>query len=299
MKFIKQFFSCIGCSALLCSCGGDGSETRIELEIDPNRSASVRQIMALDENPMIVQIRVNSGAHQEFLFSDTSTELTVQVTGIQRGDQNDIDVRWIEVLNNFNVEISTQQQSFLAEGDVVIDAAHVHTQFDYDADGVSNFDERIAERCVWTAGDCELDVPGSLLMNGDFSRNNEYWSVITSSDFNDGEVCVTSSRENEFSYGSYLLYTPVLTLRADMRYTVYADIRALTPAAPEIRFENAETFTTIHKRSVQVTSETTTVTTSFISDINREGVLFTIHLGDGTDNRYCIDNVKVVPGSIQ
>lgn len=131
---------------ILSSCGGEQAPvTNIEL----SEHQTIRQIRALDGNPLELTVSVNTGPDQNFTFSNEGS-MSLDITGVRLNEQNDIQLVWVEILNGFDVEISTQQQQFFADGDTNIDAPHQHTQFDYDGDGISNFDERVAGTCVWS-----------------------------------------------------------------------------------------------------------------------------------------------------
>lgn len=151
-----------------------------------------RQVMALDDSALRADIVVNSGAVQSVYFQPGQNTIETVITGVRRNETNTIAVTWYEILNGFQVEISEQSQTFVADNSITIDAPHITDQFDYDNDGRSNLDERNGMFCVWSADESCLepgrtDVPGdqteggvsidpaqtdrdNLLLNGDFSN---------------------------------------------------------------------------------------------------------------------------------
>lgn|GEM_PF-2686282 len=125
-----------------------------------------RQVLNLGSNPLRIEVVVNGGQIQNFVLGSGQQATTVALTGIRAGESNTINIKWLEILNGFDVEISEQSDSFIASGSVVIDAMHVFSPFDYDQDGVSNFNERMDGSCVWSDTESCLtsglaDVPGN------------------------------------------------------------------------------------------------------------------------------------------
>jgi len=137
-----SFFSLISCM----------SESNNESTfIDLFNPASDRQILAQDDAQMRVDISINANNAQTFFFGANSPSLTANVTGVRVGESNFIKLKWFEIIHGYEVEISEQSQHFIADGNTQISSTHTHTQFDYDKDGMSNFDERSIGDCVWSA----------------------------------------------------------------------------------------------------------------------------------------------------
>ena len=160
-------------TTVLTSCGG-GQDPLTTIKLAGH--SSIRQISAIDGNPLRVGVSVNAGQEQVFTVI-SSDSASLDITGVNINAQNLIEITWYEILNGYDVEISTQQQQFVADGSTNIDASHQHTQFDYDGDGVSNYDERIAGTCVWLLEpDCALDVPATVIeesaVESAFSNNS-------------------------------------------------------------------------------------------------------------------------------
>ena len=323
---MKTFFThkiavlCIASSTLL-SCGAEqASLTNIQI----SEHQTLREIRAIDGNPLKLSVAVNSGPEQFFTF-DNDGSLSLEITGVRLDEQNHIQLVWFEMLNGFDVEISAQQQQFFADGNTNIDAPHQHTQFDYDGDGVSNFDERLAGTCVWfTEDDCSLDAPNSgslsdgnfdidtiirfpeqaginVLFNPNFSQGLEGWFThsleqITASN---GEVCFTTVSESQFPENASLTsFQGLFLLEEGVRYTLAANMRADTPTTPTLALHGPEPdVREAHATTVAIDTTYRTVSASFIAE-TEQAVLISLQFGDGTSNNYCVDNVVLVEGEL-
>ncbi len=299
---------------LLSSCGGsEGNTTEVQLSPD-----SIRQISVLDGNPLTLGISVNSGPRQNFTLRSVES-VSIDITGVNIDEQNSIVIVWSEILNGFDVEISQQNQSFLADGNTSIDAPHQHTQFDYDGDGVSNFDERIAGTCVWSDDpDCILDVPPSepidtvtvntfpeepginVLQNARFNQGRAGWTsnAFDLSTFG-AEYCLSSRDSSVLPENASLMTAQGLfQLEPGVRYTYSADIKADVPHTPIMRVEEGPpSFAAVHQTTVEIGTEYRTVSTSFIAQFNHT-VNLTMWFGGGGANRFCVDNVVFVKGTL-
>jgi len=229
-------------SGLIVSCnltGADDHTTSIMVD----DIETVRQIRAFGDNEVILEIRVNRGDVQTFYFDDLGTTLEAQLTGVRLNETNTVSLIWYERLNGFRIAISSQDHQFIADGNTIINSAHSHTQFDYDNDGISNYDEREAGTCVWwCTPTCELDIPpdelanqnsndvadasANILLNGSFNNGAENWG--TSNGINEGirngKYCFETSPEGTNSSDFQLTYQRVITLQPAVRYTISADV---------------------------------------------------------------------------
>lgn len=144
-----------------CDAQFEGTEKLVELG-SPFKD---RQIASIAENSLRADISINSGVIQSFVFPPGNRDnISVSIQGISLDQSNSISITWVEILNGFDIELSTQQQSFIAAGAISIDERHDTDLFDYDMDGRSNFDERQNDGCVWFVNtECReegvLDVP--------------------------------------------------------------------------------------------------------------------------------------------
>ena len=299
---------------LLSSCSASESDTT-EVQLSPE---SIRQISVIDGNPLTLAISVNSGPRQNFTLR-TVDSVSIDITGVNVDEQNSIEIIWSEVLNGFDVEISQQNQSFLADGNTNIDAPHQHTQYDYDSDGVSNFDERIAGTCVWSDDpDCIFDVPQTepvdtvsintfpaqpginVVQNSKFNQGRAGW---TSNAFDlsadGGEYCL-SSLDSSVNPENASLTTAqgLFQLEPGVRYSFSADIRADIPHTIVLRAEEGPpSFAGVHQQSVEIGTEYRTVSTSFVPQLRRPAHI-TFWFGGSGANRFCVDNVVFVKGTL-
>ena len=152
--------ACIGMMA--CSSSDGTPRTNIVLA----KPLAERQILAFENSTFRVEITVNNGLLQTFTVRPGDNTLTVDITGVRLNENNSINIKWTELLNGFDVEISDQSQTFFADGNTLVDAPHRIDQYDYDNDGSSNSEERADGTCVWSADEAcltsgLLDVPES------------------------------------------------------------------------------------------------------------------------------------------
>jgi len=161
-------------SLLLCGClsGCNSSDGDREGVMPTTLSipSATRHIMSLDNSRMRLNIHVNVETWQTFTIQPGQSTISIDLQGVRLGESNTIKIVWVEFLNGYDVEIASQTQTFVAEGNVVIDAAHSGDQFDYDRDGQSNYAERLAGTCVWSANESCMsdgvsDVPPDSLDN--------------------------------------------------------------------------------------------------------------------------------------
>ncbi len=155
-----------------------------------------RQILNIGDNPFRIELSVNGGSVQNFVLAAGQPNIVVEVTGVRLNESNSIDVKWLEVLNGFDVELTEQFQTFIATGNVTIDAQHQSEQFDYDADGSSNFSERAAGTCVWSAIDTCLNV-GQIDAPSDSVATTDS-GIPESSDLGDQDFPGLSDLEQSF-----------------------------------------------------------------------------------------------------
>ena len=311
---------CLASSTLHSCAAEQASVTNIQL----SEHQTLRQLRAIDGNPLKLSVAVNSGPEQFFTF-DNEGSLSLEIAGVRLNEQNQIQLVWFEMLNGFDVEISAQQQQFFADGNTNIDAPHQHTQFDYDGDGVSNFDERLAGTCVWfTEDDCSLDAPNSgslsdgsfdndtiirfpeqpgtnVLFNADLSQGLEGWftHVLEQITASNGEICFSTVPESRLPENASLTsFQGLFLLEEGVRYTLAADMRADTPATPTLTLHGPEpNFREAHVATGAIDTTYRTVSTSFIA-VAEQPVLVSLQFGTGTSNRYCVDNVVLVEGEL-
>lgn len=284
--------------ASLYSCSSDDAGTQIELYLPD----SIRQPLQFDGTNLMVRISVNGGAAQSFEINDGLPTTDVSVTGILPGQQNQISIVWIEVVEGRNVEISQQQQMFVADGSTIIDAQHDFTQFDYDEDSISNFDERLSGTCVWSIEEeCDFnDIPpaptGNLMINGDFSNGRDNWFVRGDDrNFLNGEYCITSPSEATFDWESYIGYAPFVALENGSTYEYSFDIKADEPSnvvAVASAIENGTT-RNIVRQPVSVSTNYERKEIQFSPFRDWPNALFLINIGNNPMVRFCFDNISL------
>ena len=158
-KMTRLLIAAVPCFTAI-SC--DSSDTTMST-IALAQPLAQRQALALEDSTLRADVVINNGTVQSFTFRPQEDNL-VTVGGIRLNENNNITVTWTEILNGFDVEISEQSQLFFASGNININAPHETDQYDYDSDGVANFDERVNGTCVWSADneclqDGQLDIP--------------------------------------------------------------------------------------------------------------------------------------------
>jgi len=281
---------------LLLSCDG-GNDKNHYSPLEIQLPETIRQIMALNDNEMVLEISVNARPDQFFRFSSGTSSFVAAVEGIAVGQPNSVSLTWIEVYNGFEIEISTQDQTFFAEGDTLINAPHVHTQYDYDNDSMSNYDERQAGTCVWSASEnCARDVPSdNAVLNGDFSHPNEYWwSTVANNESSSGDYCMSTNPDMVNLENAQLGYEPQIFLDAGSDYTIIADIKAQRPSSLAIRLvAPPPVFISLHSEIVQISTDYQRVSARFSNTSNRPAYLV-FQFGDGTTNLFCFDNIRMI-----
>lgn len=281
-------------SVSLFSCTSDDADSQVELFL----SDTIRQTLQFDETNLIVQISVNGGVDQTFEI-DTSQSTNVMVTGILPEEQNSIRIVWIEVVDGRNVEISQQTQDFIANGNTIIDAQHDYSLYDYDNDSITNFDERLADTCVWSLSDqCEAgDLPTNplenLLVNGNFSNLNANWFVSgENANFLEGEYCLTSLSSATNAFQSQIGYSEGIQLEGGRNYVYAFDIKADQPASA-VAVVNGVPNTNIVNQHVSVSTSYERKMIQFPTFRSWPDARLLINIGDSPSVRFCFDNISL------
>ncbi len=160
----KRLFSIVSLSCAVFACSSSDNEPQTNITL--SKPLADRQILALENSTLRADITINADPVQSFIVSPGQTLLQAGVTGVVLDANNRIEIKWIELLNGFEVEISDQVQSFFADGFTTITAPHESNQYDYDNDGDSNLRERAEGNCVWSAIESclnsgQTDVPAA------------------------------------------------------------------------------------------------------------------------------------------
>jgi len=276
-----------------------------------NKSASLelqrpnfdRQLLALyDDTELRVDIRVNYAPQpQTFYFENAAPLQPVFVDGVVPNEQNFIQLNWSEIIHGRRVELSEQKQHFIADGYTLITATHVHTQYDYDRDGTSNFDERSAGTCVWSSNEAcvnqgQLDIPtDNALLNGDFSNEDNYWFSRWDEPQVNGEYCANSPVRAEFYWEAYLVHSRKLFIDGDTSYRIVFDVRAQSDSQATVSMRVTEPSFTFFTETFDITTTKQTKSITFRnSDDSYSDAIFGFNFGNGIDNQYCFDNIKLI-----
>jgi len=300
-QFCARLLLMLSCVLVSCASENSNESTMVEL----NSPESNRQIIAVNDIGWRVLIQINSGISQFFTFGNSALPLSVNVAGVLKGEENDISIKWFEILHEHTVEISEQSQAFFADGSTVIDAPHRYTQFDYDGDGASNLAERSAGTCVWSSTEScvnpgQTDIPtDNVLLNGDFSDGIRYWF----SDLPDvadtiGEYCVISPVTAQERFDARIDYLPLpFFIDANSTYDIVFDVRAQKSSEVYIQMTARilDTFKPLVDTSVAVstTYDTKSIRYESAEEAYSE-VSIGFNFGDGTDNIYCFDNIQLI-----
>lgn len=283
------------CSLIACSGGDDGTDIAL---YQPD---SMRQTRALESSVLRVEISVNNGAAQTFTVAPNVLQPVVSITGINEGSENVVTILWVEVPGNGERDIvfASQSQTFIATGNVVIDAPHVYDVYDYDGDGSSNYQELSEETCVWgTQEDCyNNQVSTELLTNGTFDSNDSGWTGVGDDFYGlDGELCLTAPETAALSFESYFIYLPSIQLQGGSDYQINLDIKADSNSTAVAGLNQREDGEFIGIVNEQITVSTNYEPWSFRFGVASDwtDVLFVVNLGSGQRVRYCIDNVSII-----
>jgi len=276
----------------LSSCAGSTDSTEVRLY----RPDNLRQTSAVDPVNMFVLVSINSGVNQRFAVDPTNSNQTVNILGIRPGEENNISVRWFETVNFSDVILSEQLQTFVADGNTIINAQHNYN-FDEDEDGRTNWIERVEGTCVFSdVQQCAINTD-NLIINSDFDSLNQGWfsNLGNSPEFSNGEYCLSTTTDDIFNYQGQLIHQAPLTLEAT-EYLLTYDIRAESQSEVEIelyRYNEDESFTVVAARPISVSTGYTTKTERFIFQQRWDRIQLTFSFGNGQINRYCIDNVSM------
>lgn len=291
--------------AMISCVSENSSNSNNSTAIKLSSPASSRQIMAPHDALWRALIQVNSGPAQFFDFTDSTSPESVTIDGVRRNEDNDISIKWFELLHGHTVEMAEQSQAFFADGTTVIDAPHLYTQFDYDGDGAANLAERSAGTCVWSAIEScvnpgQTDIPtDNALLNGDFSDGIRYWySDLPALADTSGEYCVIAPATAIERWDARIKYLPIpLFIDSNTSYNIVFDVRARTNSKVFVQLSARvfDDFISLEDNSVDVSTTYETKTIRYVSaeDAYSE-VSIDFTFGNGTENTYCFDNIKLI-----
>lgn len=287
----------------LASCTSDSTSGGTTIDLFGPHSS--RQAMGSDHTELHALIQVNSGPAQNYYFTDAVSPASVSISGIRRNEENAISVKWFETLHEHTIELSEQSQSFFADGTTNIDAPHRYTQFDYDRDGTSNLVERSDRTCVWSATEScisqnQPDIPtDNALLNGDFSDGTRYWfSELPALSETSGEYCVNSPVTAIDRWDARIDYSPLsIFIESNSRFNLVFDVRAQTDSKVfvQISARVGDTYKSLMDSSVDAITTYDAKGLSFESaEESYNEVYVGFNFGNGTDNTYCFDNIRLL-----
>lgn len=315
--------SCIG----LLSCDASPIEQVSQPILDialPNR-----QILAVDDNPLQIDIVVNNGQNQRFDIPPGQNTFNIPVAGIRQGEPSRIQITWTEILNEHPIILALQDQQFSSSGNIVVDTEHQWRQFDGDGDGVSNLEERNNGTCVWYANnecltDGGLDVPPDLESRPPRVTENDVWihqgysrsgtkvtsdqigngiATIRDLDFSDG-VGRWESSDGATSIENNTLCIPLKNGQVGFQDNVgwYNDPIPLEPGSYVAQFDVrvnrlapvAIGITPILEHYIQATNEWETHSILFENDTQRSVTIGFMAIRSAFETTYCFDNIKLV-----
>ncbi len=287
----------------LLSCSANDGQSRIELP----QPDSIRQALVYNSSNLQVRISINGGADQTFNLDGSAASSVVSVSGIQPGEENQISIIWVELVDGQEIEISMQQQSFFADNNTIIDAPHSYSAFDYDGDSISNFNERLDGSCVWQDEVCsngfQTETPSinnseNLLLNGDFSMGNDF-SWYYSGDnpqFSQGEFCITSPVSAVNYENSYIGHTALVSVEGGRRYVFSFKVKATAsaPAHVIILTKMDDEFGQVLDIRRTVSTSYQTIAVSYSPVIDRSNLIFAVNIGANSDVRFCFDDMSLL-----
>lgn len=308
--------------------GCDGS-TNSEIP-DFTMTLPDRQILALNDSRLLAEITINNGRTQSFFLERNQNSNDVSVEGIRLNENNTIEIRWFEIYLDRQIEIALQTQQFIGTGNVVINSTHRTDLYDYDSDGVSNYDERVAGTCVWYPNEeCldsgTLDVPAGTdqdvfissayaqtgtpvsnnsingasqtIVTDQFNSGTGNWASDYPLSISNGVMCVPFS-PGPVGVQEVLFYynIPARIQLTPGDYIVQYDVRVnrMAPVNFNVTY-NFGIFTPIVDHYVQGTTEWETHTIRFTSEISAsDGAFAFMAVQSANVTTYCFDNISMV-----
>lgn len=308
-----RLFAFVG---FLSGCGGS-SDNHVPMV---SMTLTDRQILSLNENRLLAEIKVNNGDTQKYFIEPDQTTIDIAVDGVRGNQNNTIAILWSEIYNEIAIELATQHQEVFGRGNIVIDAQHNSEGFDYDGDGVSNMAERLAGSCVWYTGNlCFLDglsdLPTSpalsqglladtsfdydnaddLVVNGHFTSGTDGWLSEYASLQSDGrELCA------RLESGPIPIQYPVIYTFVDLgpgSYSIEFDVKSTRREATlNVALYSSSLRQSLLYRFVKPLSldwERRQVKFAHTGGQSRVAINFSGIINGSQPTTYCFDNVAV------
>jgi len=141
------------------------SEAQVKLSVEiPEK---LRTIAAVNYTSMVAVVSFNSGATTDVIFS-SAAPIEKEFGNIVLDQLNTYNIKWYETIDGVRLLLTEQDGSFTANSTgrfADLDASHNDTVFDWDNDGISNFNERLNGTCPWVMCDAQNALIQPELVN--------------------------------------------------------------------------------------------------------------------------------------
>jgi len=130
-----------------------GEPVKLSVEI-PDK---LRTIAAVNYTSMVAVVSFNSGAATDVTFSNAAP-VEKSFGSIILDQLNTYNIKWYEIVDGVRLLLTEQNGSFIANSTAMyadLDATHNDADFDWDNDGISNFNERQNNTCPWVMCDAQ------------------------------------------------------------------------------------------------------------------------------------------------
>jgi len=140
-----------------------GEQVKLSVQI-PEK---LRTIAAVNYTSMVAVVTFNSGAATDVTFS-SAAPVERNFSSIILDQLNTYNIKWYETIDGVRLLLTEQNGSFMANSTARyadLDAAHNDADFDWDNDGISNFNERLNGTCPWVMCDAQNGLIQPELVN--------------------------------------------------------------------------------------------------------------------------------------
>jgi len=196
----SSVFKIITASVFLTACGGSSNpadENTSTLILDATAFESLGTASQLSYENIVADVFLNGGYPQRFYLTEIRDGASV--SGVRTDAANTMKITWFEEIDGLLLPISEQEQRFIADDNGGIFVPHDYSIFDYDSDGLSNFDERTTGSCVWSVSEtCEV-TSFNQFINGDFTLGSNGWSSAIGEIGVNGDFCITRTTDTSAS----------------------------------------------------------------------------------------------------
>jgi len=154
---------------LLTACGGNSTPPELQPPLDDSTTPAaqvtlsmeipdkLRTIAAVNYTAMVAEVSFNSGASTDVQFS-SAAPVEKSFSSIVMDELNTYNIKWYETIGGVKLLLTEQNGSFIANSTAMyadLDATHNDANFDWDNDGISNYNERQNNTCPWVLCDAQ------------------------------------------------------------------------------------------------------------------------------------------------